>query len=98
MRLGFKRPFVNKILSNDLRTKKHFFDVFVLDEFKRYFSELNRYIDGICVCNGEKSKQIGRHWFLIFIRNGTIFFIDSFAKHPQFYTLDTCFKNFHLVC
>ena len=42
--------------------------MFALDEFKRYFSGVNRYKDGIRVCNSEKSDQVGRHWLLIFIR------------------------------
>ena len=74
------------ILTRDEKIRTQLIDVFALDEFKKFVKK-NRLINGIYVCNDQIAEKSGNHWFLIYVTDANVNFIDSFAKDPKFYKI-----------
>ena len=69
------------VLSRD--PKIHNVDVFAFDKFTEYVKD-----DSVFIVNGETSKKSGEHWLLAYVNENLVCFIDSFGKHPTFYSLE----------
>ena len=58
-----------------------------MDGFKRYVKE-NGLHNGIYVCDDQVAEKSGNHWFLIYVEDDNVNFVDSFAKEPSFYGIE----------
>ena len=76
------------ILTRDPKTRQQLVDVFALDEFKQYVKRIGLF-NGIYVCNDQVAEKAGNHWFLIYVEDNIVNFVDSFAKEPSFYGIST---------
>ena len=74
------------ILARDEKIKIQLIDFFALDEFKKFLKK-NTLTNGIYVCNDQIAEKPGNHWFLIYVTDFSVNFVDSFAKDPKFYKI-----------
>ena len=64
-------------------------EVFAKDQFIKAMLEDK----GAYICNDQPSTEKGNHWFLIYIEPTKIYFIDSFARKPNYYGIDWKLKT-----
>ena len=87
------------ILSKDSKTREIFIDVFPMDKFRNFIHQ-NQFMEGLYIINDENSDSAGNHWISLFRKMDKLYFIDSFAKSPSYYSLEDItqpFKNVHAV-
>jgi len=77
---------INKILVEDLYSRRYFKKVVAIDQLPSIFRKIK---NSAYVINSHKQNQDGEHWIAVFYdSDSNCEFFDSFAMGPEFYGLE----------